>query len=134
MKGGLERQIMEKKSRKETKEVENEKVCAILSYILVGIIWYFADEEMKKSEFAKYHAKQGLVLLIASIVYCIVLQIVLTIVFLPLVLVGIRMGLGVLVLLYYVPLVWVVIGMINAAKGKTSALPLIGKFAEKLSF
>ena len=52
--------------------VENEKVCAILSYLLIGIIWYFADEKMKKSNFAKFHVKQGIVLFIAGIIVSIV--------------------------------------------------------------
>ena len=55
------------KKQKETKKTTendagNEKLCAILSYLLIGIVWYFADDKLRKSEFAKYHVKQGLFL------------------------------------------------------------------------
>ena len=35
------------------KEIEQGKGCAALGYILVGIIWYFADEQMKKNNYVK---------------------------------------------------------------------------------
>lgn len=120
--------------KQKTKSVENEKLCAILSYFLVGIIWYFADEKMKESEFAKYHAKQGLVLIIASIAYSIILQILVSIFILPLILTGLWVGLGMISILYYVPLIWAIIGLVNAANGQTKELPLIGKYAEKFNF
>ena len=41
-----------------TEEVKNEKLVAILAYFLVGIIWYFADENMKNSSLAKFHTKK----------------------------------------------------------------------------
>ena len=37
----------------------NNKLCAALSYLLIGIIWYFADEKMKSSSFAKFHFQLG---------------------------------------------------------------------------
>jgi uncharacterized membrane protein len=119
-------------------KVENEKICAILSYLLIGVIWYFADEKMKKSEFARYHAKQGLVLLIAAIVYSIILSIIVQIIITPLYFTGgivsIFSLIGLFQLLGYVPLIWAVIGIINAANGNMKELPLIGKFAKKFSF
>jgi uncharacterized membrane protein len=36
------------------------------------------------------------------------------------------LGLG-----YFVPLIWVVLGLINAIKGESKPLPLIGQFADK---
>ena len=110
--------------------VENEKVCAILSYLLVGIIWYFVDEKMKKSSIAKYHAKQGLALLIVGIIYSIVIGIIAW----PLMFLSLGMLTPILMILYYIPLVWVIIGIINAANDKERPLPLIGKFGESFSF
>jgi uncharacterized membrane protein len=116
-----------------SREVEEGKVCAILSYLLVGIIWYFADEKMKKNNFAKFHAKQGLVLLIAAIAYSILLGIIFGIIFTPLFFMG---GWGlfwIFRLLYYVPLIFTIIGIINSANGNERELPIIGKFATKLT-
>jgi len=106
---------------KKTKKVENEKACAILSYLLIGIIWYFADDKMKKSSFVKYHVKQGLVLLIADIIVWAISGIpLLGWVIAPL------LNIGLIVLL--------VLGIINAANDKEKPLPLIGKFGSKFNF
>ncbi len=129
---------MAKKSK--SKEVQqndanNEKLCAILSYLLIGIIWYFADEKMKKSSFAKFHAKQGLVLIIAEILYSLVLGIIFSILFVPLMFGGMIFGLvGVYRILQIIPLIFLIIGIINAANDKEKELPIIGKFANKLTF
>ena len=103
-------------------DVEEGKVCAILAYLLVGIIWYFADEKMRKNEFAKFHAKQGLVLIIASVLVNVALQI------LP------YLGWAVIPAFQIVILVLVVLGIINAANGATKELPVIGQLANKLKF
>jgi len=112
----------------------NDKVCAALSYILIGIIWYFADEKMKKSGFAKYHAKQGMVLLIAAIIYSIILQIIFSILFIPMIMGGGFTLYPIIMLLGYIPLIWAIIGIINAVNGKEKPLPIIGGWANKLSF
>ena len=118
-----------------SKDVEEGKVCAILSYLLIGIIWYFADEKMKKNGFAKFHAKQGLVLLVAAIIYNIALGIVLGAILFPMMFSGVGWGIfSILRLLYYIPLVFTVIGIINAANGNEKELPIIGNFAKKLTF
>jgi uncharacterized membrane protein len=126
------------KAKTSAGKVENEKVCALLSYLLIGIIWYFVDERMKQSALAKYHAKQGLVLLIAAICYDIVLGILIAIIVAPFVLTGMFIGaLGIVALLnilYYVPLIFMIIGIINALNEKQKPLPIIGHFAEKFSF
>jgi uncharacterized membrane protein len=110
--------------------VENEKICAVLSYILVGIIWYFADEKMKKSSLAKYHVKQGLVLLMAWILYDIILEVLIW----PFIIISIGLLTPILMLLYYIPVVWMILGMINAATGKEQKLPIIGSFADNFKF
>lgn len=102
---------------------DNGKLCAILAYLLIGIIWYFADDNMKNKELAKFHVKQSLVLLILSIA----LQIVGTI--LPVI--------GWFIILPLASLftfVWWIIGIIYAAKGEMKELPLIGGYAKKFNF
>lgn len=90
-------------------KVENEKLVAILSWFFpIGLIWYFADAKMKKSDFAKFHVKQSLICAIASIVLSII----------PFI--------G-----WLISLVLWVIGLMSAIKGTKKLLPVIGKLAEK---
>jgi len=123
----VEPQITEEKKSETpvatTSNEDNGKLCAILAYLLVGIIWYFADDNMKNRELAKFHVKQSLVLLIISIT----LQIVGTI--LPII--------GWFIILPLASLftfVWWIIGIIYAAKGEMKELPLIGGYAKKFNF
>lgn len=123
-----------KASNKSVNNVEDGKACALLSYLLIGIIWYFVDEKMKSNDFVKFHVKQGLVLLIASIIYSIALGIVFQILFFPLMM-GMMFGLlAIFRLLYYVPLVWTVLGIINAVNGQEKELPVIGHYSSKFTF
>ena len=113
---------------KKANSSDNSKICAVLSYILIGIIWYFVDEKMKKNSFAKFHAKQGLVLLICSIIYSVALQVISMILLISLI--GIVL-LPIVMILAYVPLVLMIIGIINAVNNNTKELPIIGKYANK---
>ncbi len=110
------------------KTVEEGKVCAILSYLLVGIIWYFADEKMKKNGFAKFHAKQGLALLILDVALSIIGSILTRLLFF-----GFFGIIGIIFTIINICLLvlWIV-GIINAATGKYAPLPVIGKMAERL--
>jgi uncharacterized membrane protein len=109
----------------EKSQIEQGKACAALSYILIGVIWYFADENMKKNNFAKYHAKQGIVLLIAWLIWAILVSVLLHLMFY-------LWFFG--TLLYLVPWVFVIIGIINAINGAEKQLPVIGTFADKFKF
>jgi uncharacterized membrane protein len=110
---------------KPASETNNETICAVLSYFLIGIVWYFADDNMKKSSFAKFHAKQALVLLIAWIIVWVVGMFIFWIPFIGW-LIGFVLGLFFLV-------AWI-LGIVYAATGKEKTLPIIGSFAEKISF
>ncbi len=112
---------MSNKNTSTTTEIQQGKICAMLAYLLIGIIWYFVDEKMKKNNFAKYHVKQALVLLIISLAGSIVLSMT-------------------FVLIWLIP-VWqiavfvlIVIGIMNANNGQKKELPIIGKFGEKFKF
>ena len=105
---------------------KHNNVCAILAYLLVGIIWYFVDEKMKKDKFVKFHVKQGIVLMIAWIGWSILLGILFSI--------TLFLALPLISILSYVPWVFVVIGIVNALNNKEKQLPLIGKYAKKLTF
>jgi uncharacterized membrane protein len=132
---------MAKKAKKKakaasgSKEVEEGKACSILAYLIIGLIWYFVDDKMKKNSFANYHVKQGLVFLLGAIVYHVALSIILTAIFVPLLFTGGGFGLlMILRLLYYVPLIFLIIGIINAANGNKKELPIIGKFGKNFTF
>ena len=113
---------------------DNSKVVAILSYFLVGIIWYFADKGAQNKTTA-FHVKQALNLLVISFGVMIVFSILATILtivsfgFLAIILapVGLLINLAFLIL-------WV-IGLIRAVTLENREIPFIGKFAQKyLSF
>lgn len=93
---------------------------AILAYIgILVIIPLVANKD--NNPFVKYHTKQGLVLLIAGVITA-VFSVVPIIGWIG----GPLISLGLFILM--------IMGIINAAGGKTQELPLIGHFAEKFNF
>ena len=99
----------------------NSQLCAVLSYFLIGIIWYFADENLKKDSLAKFHAKQAVVLFIFSIIWSIVINMVFGMLLFGM----IGFMWRIIHLLSYVPLIFTVIGIINAANDNQKPLPII---------
>ncbi len=109
----------EKNNKNEEKEKEkNNKLCAILAYFAVGIIWYFVDEKMRKNDFAKFHVKQALGLVIAEIVLAAALTISVV-------------GIMAMPLLQLASLVLAIIGILNAVNGEKKELPIIGLYSNK---
>jgi uncharacterized membrane protein len=104
----------------EAEDIEKNRAFAIISYLwilfVVGLI------AAPNSKFAKYHANQGLVLFLASIIAsvgCVVIG------FIPLVN---------MILMLVVPLLWLgglvlmILGIVNAAGGHCKPLPMIGHY------
>jgi len=116
----------EKKSgetkKKSTCEADNGKIAAILAYLLIGIIWFFADEKLKKNEYAKFHVKQAIILLIVSVGGSIILG------FIPI------LGWVILPFFSIASFAFCVLGIINAAQNEKKELPFIGTYAKKLNF
>lgn len=103
-------------------EAQGNKVIFILSYIL----FFLPLVSCPNSKIGRFHANQGLVLLITSIAG----QIVATI--LSSVMLSISLGLWAITSLIYgcwaiAVLALVIIGMVNANKGEQKPLPIIGK-------
>jgi len=100
----------------EDKEVQEGKVWAIIAYLWILFLVPLLGK--KDNKFALYHAKQGLMLFIVWVV-------VMVISFIPFIgwLVAIFGDIFILVLF--------IIGIINAATGKYTPLPVVGKMAEK---
>jgi uncharacterized membrane protein len=114
-------------------DAQDNKVMAILSYILFFVPLLTGAH--KTSPFVKFHTNQGTVLFLLCVAWGVV-QGILTAIFTAM-LFNPRnwTGFGVLGiittilgLLWLVPSVLAVLGIINAATGKVKELPIIGKF------
>ena len=115
-----------KVERHSSGNVEEGKVCALLSYLLIGVIWYFVDEKMKSNSFVKFHAKQGLVLFLFSIGWSVVLGIVTAVTSFGLLFLWPIIG-----ILRFVPLIFGIMGIMSALNGEEKELFLIGKYANQ---
>jgi uncharacterized membrane protein len=109
-------------SNVDTKDIQDNKVMGILAYL--GILVLVPIFAAKESKFARFHANQGLVLLICAVIWQIVAYILMFILA--------KIGLGflsiIISLLSVVFLVLIIIGIINAVKGEMKRLPIIGKY------
>jgi uncharacterized membrane protein len=103
-------------------DVEKNKVFAVLAYL--GILVLVPLLAAKDSPFAKFHANQGLLLLIIEVVLGFVLPIIQG----AFVFSGLWSLANLLSLLYLIPLVFAIMGIINAANGEMKKLPYIGDY------
>ncbi len=94
-------------------DVEKNKVMGILAYI----IFFIPILAAKESRFAMYHANQGLLLFLTTLVINVVGGFVPVIGWLVILPLG---NLAVLIL--------AIMGIVNAAKGQVNPLPLIGNY------
>jgi len=92
------------------KDIEENKLWAFLGYL--GLLCLIPLLAKKDSKFAQFHAKQGLILLIASVGMVIPF-------------INIILGIAIFVL-------WIM-GIINVFSGKMKKLPIVGDLAEKLN-
>lgn len=92
-------------------DVNANKVMGVLAYL--GILVLIPIFAAKGSKFARFHANQGLILLILEIVIYAACRFV-----------GLYTLMGLLDLVVFI---FALIGIINAAKGEAKPLPLIGK-------
>lgn len=99
-------------------DVEKNKAMAIVGYIIPILFFVPLVTEAKDSPFAKFHANQQLNLLLFWVVGYIVSSI----------LIIVLIGLILMPLVMIAALVFMIMGIINAAKGEMKALPLIGGF------
>jgi uncharacterized membrane protein len=116
-------------------DAEANKVMAILSYIIFFIPLLTGDH--KKSPFVKHHANQGTVLFLFCLAWGIVNAILTAI--LGAILINPATWYSgswgvygvittILGLIWIAPAVLGIIGIVNAATGKTKSLPIIGRF------
>ena len=99
------------------KDAQDNKVMGILAYL--GILVLVPILAAKESPFARFHANQGLLLLIAYVAFYIIFFI----------LMSISLTLGAIFSILSIGfIVFIVIGIINAVKGEMKELPIIGKY------
>lgn len=122
--------MAKQKTTTNSKNNDNSKLCAALSYLLIGIIWYFVDEKMKRNNFVKFHVKQGLLLLIIAIIYSVIVGILtFPLHFIPVLGTIIIWMLNIVGLIF---LVLAILGIINALNNEEKALPIIGEKAKSV--
>lgn len=118
-----------------TAEFTAEDINAHKGYALLSYIWILVlipILAVKDSGYSKYHANQGLILLIANIAWGVVSGVIRFVVGLIFGLIGLDIlstifGL-VLGLVNLVLIALMILGIYNAATGKAKELPLIGRF------
>ena len=101
----------------DAEDIEQNKVFAIVGYL--GILFLVPLLAAPNSKFARYHANQGIVLFIATLV---VMFGSFVLGFIPFV------GRVVGYLAWIVALVFMILGIVNAANGKCQPLPVIGGY------
>ncbi|MBR4920182.1 MAG: zinc ribbon domain-containing protein [Prevotella sp.] len=105
-------------------DIDKNKVMAILAYF--GILVIIPILAAKDSKFARFHSNQGLILLIAAILYYIAYTILCSIILaISWRLIWLTSIIGIIGLVFFV---WFIIGIVNAAQGKAKELPFIGHF------
>lgn len=102
-------------------QIEKSKQLVWLSYF--GILLIIPLLTYKDNEYVKFHAKQGIILLICWIATSIIT---------PLLSLVPVIGKMTIEGLYVFWFVLMVIGIVNSINGKTNLLPVIGKYAEKI--
>lgn len=115
------------------RDVRDNKVFTIFAYLgLFVLIPMFAAP--KNSKYSRYHANQGLVLLLCNVAYSI-LSWLLNLIKLPVYRYGFYAGkatpvfISVILWIIWLPILALTIyGIVNAARGKCRDLPFIGKF------
>ena len=101
----------------------NERVCAVLCYLVIGILWYLVEPAMRRDELVRFHARQGLAcVLIASLVNAATALV-------PSIVGNIFQVASNAVLLFLL-----IPGMLDAARGKRQERFIVGELAKKLRF
>ena len=102
-------------STNSTEDIDSLKAIAAIAYL--GILFFVPMITHPKSEFAMFHANQGLLLLLAGIIVSVVGSVIPVLGWFVIAPIG-----GIFILVLFI------LGLINALQGKMKRLPLIGNF------
>lgn len=123
-KNNTEKEVFFMYQQYDPNDIQQTKSIAWLSYF--GIFFLIPMLVYKNSPYTKFHVNQGIVFLIFDVVGSIALAIVSTILaFIPIT--GWILASLLSFAFWVVVVVFMVIGIVNAATGKAKPLPLIGK-------
>lgn len=111
------KKVAEEGLKSNNKDAEENKIMAVIGYIVPILFFVPLISEAKNSPFAKFHANQQLNLLLAAIAVNVVGTII------PFLGWFIILPIGSILLI-----VLAIIGIINAAKGEMKKLPVIGEY------
>lgn len=95
-------------------EIQQGKTMAIIAYLIFFIPLLMDD--MRKNNFVMFHTEQALANFLLGVVISII---------------GSLTCIG--LVLWFVPLVFCVMGIMNASNGEMKPLPIIGQYAEKFN-
>ena len=109
----------------DTQDAQDAKIWSILAYF--GILFFLPLVAVPNSAYGKFHANQGLILLIFDIVLSVASWIVQAVLEMIPIIGGILSGLVQLAVSVCVIALFV-FGVVQAAQGKAKTLPVIGKF------
>ncbi len=108
--------------QKEATDVSEHKLFAILGYILPFLFFIpMLNEASKNNAYVRTHADQQLTLLVLSLAWFVVSKFLFVMMYALMYTFGAIFNIAMLVL--------VVIGIINAAKGETKKLPIVGQIS-----
>ncbi len=103
-------------------DINKNKIFAVLSYL--WILFFLPLVACPDSKFGRFHANQGLVLLLAGAIGGFVMGIIV----LVLSMIGLAIvGFILMSLFGLIDLILVILGIVNAATGKAKELPIIGR-------
>ena len=107
-------------------DVEKNKPLAIIGYILPFLFFIPLLTDGKNSKFAKFHLNQQLNLLIFWVLGWIVVSVLSVIFLMTIILIPLISILG--LVFWIAMLVFLILGVISAAKGEMKKLPIIGGY------
>lgn len=120
-------------------DIQDNKAMGVLSYI--GLLWLVPMFAAKQSPFARFHVKQGFLVVCTQMVFEILSLILTLAIKTPVKALGYTIGYttpGILIFILWIIrlAIWAmaVLGIVNAAQGKAKELPFIGKTASNLTF
>ena len=106
-------------------DIESNKYISLVAYL--GVLFWVPLVASSNSKFARFHANQGLLFCLASLVISVASTIVYNILdLIPFI--GPILALIISIAIYVADLGWMILGIYNSVKGRANELPLIGKF------
>jgi len=109
-----------------SKTTDDGKICALLSYVFVGIIWFFVDVKMRKNTFAKFHVKQSIIFIVLLILTNLAVALFS--------LISKAFGNIIGIIMYALLGILWILGVVFAAAGREKELPVVGAFTKFLDF